>query len=136
MKLQKLKKEHLETIRNIRNNNRQWFFNKLFITQKQQKKWFNEVKKNKKIKFYVIIVKNNIAGAVSMTKTKEGIEIGNVVLDEKYKGQGVMTEAIKKLIKNNKKIFYARILLDNNRSQLLFERCGFKKTAYIMEYEC
>lgn len=136
MKIKKLKERHLDALRQLRNKNRQWFFNKSTITPTQQQAWYNSIRNDTKIRFYIIEVEDEVAGSLSLTKTKEGIEIGNVLLDNRFRGQGIMTKAIRKLIKNKNKDFFARILLENIDSQNLFERCGFTKVAYIMEIKC
>lgn len=137
MKIKKLNQEHLEPLRKLRNESREWFFNKDFITQEQQQVWYASIKNSKKVKFYIIEVGNQVAGSLSLTKTKEGIEIGNVLLDGNLRGKGIMTKVVNKLIKNkDKSKFYARILLENINSQNLFSRCGFVKTAYVMELKC
>lgn len=133
MKICKLKECHIEPLRKLRNENREWFFNNQIVTAEQQKVWYDYIIVNKKTKFYIIEDKDRVIGALSLTKTKEGIEVGNIILDEDYRGKGIMTKAIGKLVKNKKHKFYARILLDNLSSQNLFSRCGFKKTAYVME---
>lgn len=136
MKIKKLKKEHLDALRQMRNKNRQWFFDKNEITPGQQQAWYESICNSTKVRFYIIEIENEVAGSLSLTKTKEGIEIGNVLLDDRFRGQGIMTKAIGKLIKNKNKVFCARILLENIDSQNLFERCGFTKVAYIMELKC
>lgn len=136
MKIKKLKKEHLDALRQMRNKNRQWFFDKNEITPDQQRAWYASICDNTKVRFYIIEIENEVAGSLSLTKTKEGIEIGNVLLDDRFRGQGIMTKAIRKLVKTKNKVFCARILLENIDSQNLFERCGFTKVAYIMELKC
>ena len=133
MKIKRIKEKHLESLRKIRNANREWFFNKDIISQESQLSWYKSIKDNAKIKFYIIEIDEEVAGSLSLTKTKSGIEIGNILLDDRFRGKGIMTEAIKKIIKNKNKKFYARIILENTASQNLFERCGFVKSAYILE---
>ena len=133
MKVIKLNEKYIENLRVMRNENSQWFFDNRSITPEEQQKWYESIKINKKVKFYIIKIDNQVAGALSLTATKEGIEVGNIILDKNFRGKGIMTEAINKLVKNKKGKFYARILLENFNSQNLFERCGFKKTAYIVE---
>jgi len=136
MKIKKLKKEHLDALRQMRNKSRQWFFNKDEITPDQQRAWYASICNNPKVRFYIIEIDDEVAGSLSLTKTKEGIEVGNVLLDDRFRGQGIMTKAIRKLTKSKNKDFCARILLENIDSQNLFERCGFTKVAYIMELKC
>lgn len=136
MKIKKLKQEYLEPLRKLRNSNREWFFNKDFVTPEKQQEWYESISRTKKIRFYIIEIENQVVGSLSLTKTREGVEIGNILLDDTFRGQGIMTKVIQKLIKNKKNKFYARILLENLNSQNLFKRCGFVKTAYVMELKC
>lgn len=134
MKIVKLKKHHIEALRILRNNNREYFFNKKLITPARQESWFNSLESNKDVQFYVVEENKLVIGSLSLKKTPEGIEVGNVILDNNFRGKGIMTNLINELVKKSKgKVFYARVFLTNTDSQKLFERCGFKKIAYIME---
>jgi len=131
MNLRKLEERDLEAVRRLRNSNRSAFFDQREITAEQQRRWFAGLPA-KPVKFYVLEVGQQVIGTVSLTSCDEGIEVGNITLDDNYRGHGHMTSAIGQLMKEKGR-YFAKILAENTASQRLFARSGFAETYRTFE---
>ena len=104
MTLRPLSAEDLETVRRLRNDNRDHYFDSREITPEQQARWFAALA-GKPVRFYVIEEGGAVVGTISVTDTPDGREIGNLVLDAAYRGRGLMTAAVTQLISDGADYF-------------------------------
>jgi RimJ/RimL family protein N-acetyltransferase len=131
--LEQITRKHLEFVRKLRNENRQWFFNKRIISKAQQLEWYKHLDHN----FSIILLDGVPIGTISehhvhnveiLHRTYVGIyEIGNLMLDKKHQGKGYMTEAIRQMTKRGG-FFVAFVKPENSASLKVFERAEFWRT--------
>ena len=132
--LRKLQEKDLEILRQMRNENREWFFHNASISTEEQQHWYDNLPAN--LSFYVLEEDGRIIGSVSLTEHLEGVEVGNILLDAKYRGRGLMHVAISNLISQAPgKRYYARVLAGNENSLRLFRSSGFKDVYITLEYK-
>src|SRR5687767_5255463 len=96
MRLRRLATSDLERVRQLRNASRDAFFDSREISAEEQQAWFARLSE-KPVEFYVIEDEGRVIGTVSVTDTTNGREIGNLVLDEAFRGRGLMRQAIEQL---------------------------------------
>lgn len=76
-----------------------------------------------------IILNNNIVGSIARFVMEGDTEI-TYWIDKKYWGQGIATEALKKLLAmETVRPVFGRVAFDNFGSQKVLEKCGFTKTG-------
>ena len=114
----------LEKCRELRNANRAWFSDPGIISKERHEAWYNSIKDH--YFFNVIELDGVVIGTVSCKYDQGMTEIGNLTLDENYRGNGYMTEAVKGLIREDN-VYFGRTLPHNIKSQKVFERLGFKR---------
>lgn len=131
MRLRPLEPADLEVVRELRNRNREWFFHDQEITAEQQRRWFEGLA-SRPVRFYVIEEDELVVGTISVTETPEGREVGNLLLDEAYRGRGLMSRAIEQVIGEPGK-YFALVRPDNANSLRLFERAGFRARHLYLE---
>ena len=102
-----------------------------------EKDKINNYVKERTSKGYILLAikyKDDVIGEIRFkNRTDASYEIGIVLKNEKYKNKGIGTVAIEKAIKYAKDVLKAEtlnasILLNNKRSQHVFEKNGFKFT--------
>lgn len=81
------------------------------------------------------VVVGNISGAMKDDVYSQNVEIG-YFLDEKYWGRGIITKAVKALIKHffeeyNITRIYAEMFAENTASRRVMEKAGFKLEAVL-----
>lgn len=113
----------LDVVRELRNRNREWFFDDREITAAQQAAWFESLR-GKSVRFYVIEHAGAVIGTISIDQGEVGMEVGNLILDPRYRGQGLMAEAVAELCRAPG-TYYARVKPGNDASVNVFERAGF-----------
>jgi RimJ/RimL family protein N-acetyltransferase len=112
----------LDKCRELRNKNRKWFGDDGIISESRHIAWYKSIKDN--FSFYVIELEGVVIGTISANEENGAIEIGNLTLDENYRGHGYMTKAAQKLIRPDG-VYVGRTLPENINSQKVFERLGF-----------
>lgn len=123
MKIRLIEEKDLPVCRKLRNDNRHWFYDCGPVSEERHRAWYNHVKD--KHEFYVIEEDGKVIGTISSKKVGlSAYEIGNLTLDEEYRGRGLMTEAVK-LMMNTYFDYYATTLPENVKSQAVFLRAGF-----------
>jgi RimJ/RimL family protein N-acetyltransferase len=130
MRLRLLEQRDLERVRELRNRNRSWFFDDAEITAEQQQRWFESLP-GRPLRFYVIEEDGAVAGTISVTETREGNEIGNLILDEAYRGRGLMTQAVARLTEQPGR-YFSRVKTDNAASVGVFLRAGFTEEHVVL----
>jgi RimJ/RimL family protein N-acetyltransferase len=96
MRIRPLTKDDLETVRRLRNDSRDAFFDNREISAEDQARWFERLR-DRPVAFYVLEVDGRVVGTISITETAAGREIGNLVLDPAYRGRGLMQSAVAQL---------------------------------------
>lgn len=123
VRLRLIEEGDLEVVRELRNRNREWFFDDREITAAQQAAWFKSLR-GKPIRFYVIEDAGTVIGTISIDEGEAGMEVGNLILDARFRGQGVMAEAVAELC-SAPGVYYARVKPGNDASINVFGRAGF-----------
>lgn len=123
MRLRLIEEGDLETVRELRNRNREWFFDEREITATQQAAWFASLRE-KPIRFYVIEEDGAVVGTISVAESEDGMELGNLIVDDRYRGRGLMAEAVAELCRAPG-TYFARVKPGNEASAHVFERAGF-----------
>lgn len=85
------------------------------------------VKKNtpKQIDDYrLITVDGKLAGCLLVTKEKEGVLLDEIYIEEEFRGKGLGTDIIKKIISQNK-VVYLWVYKENKIALSLYKRLGF-----------
>ena len=125
----------LEFARQLRNSNRECFFNTRIVKKNDQKKWFEIIQKFEKYHFYIIWDKKTKVGTISSRESKNGfmIEIGNVIIHKKHRKKGYLKVTIKELqdIYIGKKIFL-KVIPSNKIAIKVYEALGFKEKERIL----
>jgi RimJ/RimL family protein N-acetyltransferase len=131
MRLRRLTADDLERVRQLRNASRHAFFDSREISADEQRSWFDRLA-HKPVAFYVIEEEAQVVGTISVSDTAKGREIGNLVLDEAFRGRGLMRQAVEQLTAAPG-IYYAEIKVDNDASHAVFRETGFVDNPQITE---
>src|SRR5688572_1398420 len=123
MRIRPLTRDDLETVRDLRNANRHAFFDDREISAEEQARWFERLSE-RPVKFYVIEKDGRVIGTISLTETREGREVGNLVLDPAYRGQGIMRHAVEQLCAEPG-TYFAEVKAGNDPSLRVFTATGF-----------
>ena len=78
--------------------------------------------------FFVIEIDGRVVGTISVSETVHGREIGNVVLDPAYRGQGIMKRAVEQLTAEPG-TYFADVKQSNEPSLRVFAATGFDATV-------
>ena len=113
----------LETVRQLRNANRSFFFYDAEISPEQHAAWFAALP-DKPVDFFVIEEDGAVVGTISATRSAAGIEIGNLVLATGARGRGLMRRAVLQLTAAPGR-YFAEIKPGNQPSLAVFEAAGF-----------
>jgi len=123
VRLRPLTADDLETVRQLRNANRHAFFDDREISAEDQRRWFQRLP-GRPVRFMVIELDQRVVGTISVAETSAGKEIGNLVLDPRYRGRGIMRRAVEQLTAEPGR-YLAEIKADNEPSQRVFAAAGF-----------
>jgi RimJ/RimL family protein N-acetyltransferase len=123
MHLRPLEERDLEFVRELRNRNREWFFDDQEITADAQRRWFDSLK-DRPIRFYVIEEEAIAVGTVSLKDTPEGLEVGNFLLDDRYRGRDLMRQAVEQLTATPGR-YVSHVKAGNERSLRVLQKTGF-----------
>ena len=88
--------------------------------------------------YYSIKINNKIIGCLLFTDYKDGKELKEIYLEEKYRNKGIGTNIIKDIIKKNN-VVYLWVYKLNKKAISLYKRMKFNiidetKTRYFMKY--
>lgn len=123
MNLREINEKDLETTRELRNKNKEWFFTSEYITTEQHRQWFLKPRSGH---FYVIEENNKTIGTIGLKEEAEEIEVFALTMDDAYRGKGHMKKAIQQLTSDGRR-YYAQIMPNNLNSIRVFEKAGFIK---------
>jgi diamine N-acetyltransferase len=146
--LKSLEKGNIEKLRILRNQNKDWFINKDFITEENQIKWYENYLEKKNDFMFAIEIKDNpgeFVGAIAIydIDLKKGCaEIGRTLVDSKLcGGKGIGCEATV-LISDfgfsiiGVKTIIANVIAQNQKSIKMHENAGFKITYRYENGDC
>jgi len=128
IKLKEISADDLEFARDLRNANRKYFFNDKEIDAFQHWEWFKKIHKDKSLWFYIIWSGKIRIGTISY---REG-EIGNVIIDKKYRRKGHLREAIDILLEKHKGIVYLKVKPSNTKAIKAYKSLGFSEKETIL----
>lgn len=127
MRLRRLSRADLDTIRALRNANREWFFDSGEITAAQQAAWFDGLAA-RPVEFYVIEDGDGVVGTISLTVRGAEIEVGNLILDARARGRGLMRRAVDEVTKRPGN-YFAEVKADNDPSLRVFRAAAFSESV-------
>ena len=142
--LKKLKEPYLELVRSWRNNPeiRQYMYSSNYISEENQKRWFNSIKNDNTKAYYVIHYNDIPVGVVNLTdidlinkKCSWGLYIG----DMNVRGKGIASKVeqmVFDIVFNqlNLNRLEGEVFADNTKVIKLHEKNGFKKEGYHQQY--
>jgi RimJ/RimL family protein N-acetyltransferase len=123
MALRLLEERDLDAVRELRNRNRRWFFDDRELSVEQQRTWFAALA-DRPVRFYVIEDDGAVVGTISVTDRGDGVEVGNLILDEAHRGRGLMARAVAEVTGAPGR-YFADVQPRNEASLRVFERAGF-----------
>jgi RimJ/RimL family protein N-acetyltransferase len=126
MRLRLLSRADLDTIRALRNANREWFFDSREVSAAQQAAWFDGLSA-RAVEFYVIEDAGHVVGTISLTRRGAEIEVGNLILDDRARGRGLMRRAVDELTRTPGD-YFAEVKTDNARSLRVFRASAFSES--------
>ncbi|MEO8678748.1 MAG: GNAT family N-acetyltransferase [Vicinamibacterales bacterium] len=136
MTLDKIGREDLEFLRQLRNAERRWFFDRAEVTPEAQVIWFERMRLDQSNHWYLVRVDQAPAGCFSIKEDGDaGAEVRSILLSPAFRGRGVMTTAITAAMDQlgHHLRYFAEIIPENNESIKLFTRLGFTTRAVLME---
>ena len=125
MRLRPLARADLETVRLLRNQNREAFFDSREILPDQQLAWFDHLHLQP-IAFYVIEEDGRVVGTVSVKEQPDGHEVGNLTLAPAYRGRGLMRSAVAQLVAAPGD-YFTEVKPGNAASLRVFRATGFRE---------
>jgi len=128
---QRIALEDLEYLRNLRNANREYFFDSDEITVSKQKKWFKKIQNNSFIKFYIIIKNGQKVGTISCQDMGKMWELGNVLIDEPYRKKGIFREVVDILHKVSPKPLFVEVRAENKEAIGVYLKLGFEEIGAV-----
>lgn len=127
MELRKIDDKNYKLLKEWRNENREFFFNKKIIDAKTHEKWYKAYKQDLTRTCFIIYVGHTPVGTISITIDNVIGHVDNVMLgDKRYARRGIMLKAMQKLIKAYKLPYYLLdVLTDNEAAIKFYKKLGF-----------
>ena len=128
--------EDLEFLRQLRNAERQWFFDQNEVTPEAQAAWHRGLAANPNNHWYLVRVGDRPAGCFSIKVGEDGrAYVGSILLAKEFRGQGVMTTAMTAAMDQlgSHLRYYTEVLSENDPSLNLFKRLGFAPRFVTLE---
>src|SRR3990167_10459227 len=115
--LEKITKKDLEFARKLRNKNRKYFLDQRYIVRAVHVQWFKKLN----YPFYIIWVNKERVGTIGLKPyNNKSNEITNVLIDEKYRHQGILAEVLRKF----KHVDYLEVRVDNEQAIEAYKKLG------------
>ena len=131
--LRKITKEDLEFARKLRNANRDYFFDSYKIDRETHLAWFTASQLDPDFEFYIIWDGKKRVGTISAHSTMETVEVGNIIIDKKYRKKGYFKKAIKELLNiYQDKQAFLKVIPTNKTAIKAYEAIGFKEKERIL----
>jgi len=114
----------------LRNKNRQYFFDQERVTFKEHYKWYNIIKDFDY--FFVIELDGNLIGTICLySPVGNTAEYGRFIIDEKFRNNGYGRQALTKLLKYAFALgitkVYGDVWTDNTNAIKLDKSLGFRE---------
>ena len=126
----------LEFLRQLRNQERRWFFDQREITPQAQTAWHQQLGRDPQNHWYMIRAGNQPAGCFSIKVADDGrAEVRCILLSPAFRGKGVMTRAIEAAMAQlgPHLRYFSEVMPDNDASLKLFGRLGFSQRFVMLE---
>ena len=120
--------EDLDFTWRLRNENRKYFFHNKIISRTKHWEWFMEMQEDKKLWFYIIWLGKIRIGTISYKEK----EIGNIIIDKKYRRKGYLRKAISLLLKKHKGEAFLKVLPNNMGAIKAYKALGFREKETIL----
>ncbi|HEX6162034.1 MAG TPA: GNAT family N-acetyltransferase [Vicinamibacterales bacterium] len=135
VRLDTIRAEDLEFLRQLRNAERRWFFDQREVTPEAQAAWHRGLAANPNNHWYLVRVDERPAGCFSIKVGEDGrAYVGSILLAPEFRGQGVMTRAMAAAMAQLGDLrYYTEVLHDNDPSLDLFKRLGFTPRFVTLE---
>lgn len=128
--IEPINKSHLRSLRLWKNQNKNYFFHKDFITHKDQTKWYKLFKSRKDDYMFVITKNNSLVGCMGIRLINDEWDVYNVILGNlKYSKKGIMNTAFLKMIQYAFSLKKAKIslkVLKNNPAIIWYKKQNFE----------
>ena len=134
--LDQIRPEDLEFLRQLRNAERQWFFDQREVTPEAQAAWHRSLAAHPDNHWYLVRVDSAPAGCFAIKVGNDGrAYVGSILLAPQFRGQGVMTRAMATAMDRlgNHLRYYTEVLAGNDPSLELFNRLGFTPRFVTLE---
>lgn len=128
--------DDLEFLRQLRNQERRWFFDSAIISPEAQEAWHRGLGRDPHNHWYMVRVGDQPAGCFSIKIGDDSrAEVRCILLAPEFRGQGVMTRAIRAAMDELGPglHYFAEVLTDNDASLGLFNRLGFVSKFVTVE---
>ena len=136
VRLDTIRAEDLEFLRQLRNAERRWFFDQREVTPEAQAAWHKSLVANPDNHWYLVRVDDRPAGCFSIKVGGDGrAYVGSILLAPEFRGKGVMTRAMGAAMDQlgTHLRYYTEVLHDNDPSLDLFKRLGFTPRFVTLE---
>ena len=135
LRIAPMNKEDAQMYRKLRNLDKELFFSSNIITVEQQDKWYEwYLTRNDEFMFSVYCEGKFIGGfgLYNYVNAESTIEFGRIVIDKRYRGQGLgrrTVEAAIEICKSdlNIKRIYLEVMNSNNIAKEIYKKVGFKE---------
>lgn len=121
----------LEWVRQLRNKNSQYFFDNKEISVVQQRKWFENYEHRKNYDFFVITKDEVNVGTISVIDKETYRDIGNIVIDEPYRKNGIFKQAMELIEHRYESPFMLEVLSTNLIAIGAYKSLGYKEARIV-----
>lgn len=133
LKLELITVDDLEWARDLRNDNKQYFFNNTIVTEKDHDDWFIWFSSQDQVEFFVIWVDNQRAGTISVERAGGFLKLGNIIIAESFRHQGIFRKVLEKLrLEYGTRKFELEVRADNEQAIEAYTALGFKPLGIRM----
>ena len=136
VRLDAIRDGDLEFLRQLRNQERRWFFDQTEITPEAQQAWHGQLGRDPDNHWYMVRIGEQRAGCFSIkVGADKRAEVRCILLADEFRGRGVMTRAIRAAMEQlgGDLRYFAEVLPDNAASLSLFSRLGFAPRFVMVE---
>jgi len=116
----------IEKLRIWRNKNRDAFFYNKPVSKKEQGEWYKGYL-NSNDKLYIIEYQGIDIGGIGYRPFGDCVELYNLIIDERYLRKGLMSKALKLLLKEIDGKIIARVVRGNKKAFNFYIKNGFKE---------
>ena len=136
VRLDQIRAEDLEFLRQLRNAELRWFFDRTEVTPQAQRAWHAGLAAKPNHHWYMVRVDQRPAGCFFVKLDGAGnAEVGSILLAPQFRGLGVMHTAIgEAMARHGSHLrYFTEVLPDNDNSLNMFKRLGFQTRSVILE---